>query len=197
MENTTIVIIDDNLPTDDPLVFELEDKYKYVKLFAHSQAGLDFIVENLSKKIIVVLDISFSANEKNGHEILDLIRQQSKLIPVIIWSAKDAKTGEDFTDFINNQALFYVKQTSTTKEILNRIHDANKRLKLDIATAIEEWLEQQDNKDQAMIYHGNGNIYNANNLIKEIRNQSQVGQEIEENMIKLTIDLLFRKKEKV
>ena len=191
-EKTVVVIIDDNLKTDDPLIVELNLIFSDVKLFEHSEDGLNYVKNNLIKRMVVVLDINFSPSEINGHEVLELIRKDSKLIPVIIWSAKDFSTGEDFTDFINNQAMFYVKQTSSTEEILGKIKEANRLLKLDVATAIEEWLEEQENKDQILLLHGNGEQYSANDLINEIRKQTLVGQEIEENMLKLTIDLLFR-----
>ena len=73
----------------------------------------------------------------------------------------------------------------------------SKKQCIDVAKAIEEWLEAQDNKDQVMIYHGNGNSYTPADLIEEIRQQTDVGQEIQENMLKLTIDLIFRTVEKI
>lgn len=196
-EDSIVVIIDDNLKKDDPLIIELSMLFNDVKLFVHSGDGLKYVKDNLTKRMVVVLDINFSPSEINGHVVLELIRKESKLIPVIIWSAKDFSTGEDFTDFINNQAMFYVKQTSSTQEILGKIQEANRLLKLDVATAIEEWLEVQENKDQILILHGNGEQYSANKLINEIRKQTVIGQEIEENMLKLTIDLLFRQKENI
>ena len=196
-EDSIVVIIDDNLKADDPLIVELHLLFNDVKLFEHSEDGLNYVKENLTKRMVVVLDINFSPSEINGHEVLELIRQDSKLIPVIIWSAKDFSTGEDFTDFINNQAMFYVKQTSSLEEILDKIKEANHLLKLDVATAMEEWLEEQEDKNQILLLHGNGEQYSANDLINEIRKQTVIGQEIEENMLKLTIDLLFRQKENI
>ncbi len=197
MDKTNIIIIDDNLQDDDPLIVELGIIYQDIKLFQHSQKGVNFILENLTKRMIVVLDINLGTGEINGHEVLNLVRQQTKLIPIIIWSAKDSFNVQDMSDFINNNAMFFVSQTSSSKEILTRISEANKLLKLDVATAIEEWLELQGNKEQSMIAHGNGNTYSVSDLINEIRQQTDVGQEIQENMLKLTIDLLFRNKEQV
>jgi len=197
MDKTKIIIIDDNLKKDDPLMIELGMKFQDIKLFEHSQDGINFIINNLTERMIVILDINFSPGEINGHEVLNLVRKQTKLIPIIIWSAKDSFGVQDVTDFVNNHAMFYVSQTSSSDEILTRVDAANKILKLDVATAIEEWLELQDNKNQTMIAHGNGQEYSANDLINEIRKQTDVGQEIQENMLMLTIDLLFRKKEQI
>lgn len=195
MENLEIIIIDDNLPEYDPLIFELKQIYPTVKLFKHSKEGKEYILSNLSTLMIVILDINFSPNEQNGHQVLESIRTQDKLIPVIIWSAKDG-SDDDFTDFINNHALFYVKQTAETQEIIDRVDEAYHILKLDVATAIEIWLEKQDSKEKKLLVTSEGS-YSATDLIKEIRLQSPIGQKIEENILKLTIDRLFREKESI
>ncbi len=197
MDNTKIVIIDDNLKKDDPLMVELGVFFQNVILFEHFKNGLDYIIKNLKERMIVVLDLTFSHGDIDGNEVLKLIREETKLIPIILWTARDDFKRNDVINFINNNAMFFVKRTSPTEEILERINQANKMLKLDVATAIEEWFEVQDNKDQVMIVHGNGNSYTPANLIDEIRNQTDVGQEIQENMLKLTIDLLFRGVEEI
>lgn len=196
MKRPEIVIIDDNLPQGDPLIVKLEMAEYNVKLFQHSQDGLDYILNNMQKEQIVILDINFASGELNGHEVIKKIREQNKLIPVIIWSAK---TGEevDFTDFVNNHALYYVKQTGNTPEIIKSIEDAYHYLQLDIATAMENWFERQDDQEQILSIGLDGKRYSAKDLIKEIRMQTEEGRRIEKSIINLTIDLLFRNKESV
>jgi DNA-binding response OmpR family regulator len=193
-----IIVIDDNLNTEDPLIVELGMEYKdeNIKLFTKSEEGLSYLKENLNKELIVILDINFPHTEKNGHEVLAEIRQHNKLIPVIIWSAKDG-SADDFTDFINNHALFYVKQTGTTEEIIDRVKDAKHRLNLDVATAIENWLKQQEDKTQTLMVSGESDPLSVNDLIKEIRLETEKGQKIEESILRLTISLLFRSKESI
>jgi type IV pilus biogenesis protein CpaD/CtpE len=70
-------------------------------------------------------------------------------------------------------------------------------LKTDLATAIEEWLEVREDKEQVLTYSGNGKSYTANDLIKEIREQSEDGIQIQEKIMKLSVDLLFRNCERV
>lgn len=196
MSEVEIIIIDDQLADNAPLLVVLKMKYSIVKLFKKPEDGLDYILGNLVKKMIVILDINLGVNKMSGHTILAKIREQNKLIPVIIWSAKNGSE-EDFTDFVNNHALFYVKQTDDYKEIVRKVKDAEHRLNLDVATAMENWLLQQDNKDEKMIVMGNGRSYSANELISEIRLETEDGQKISEDVVKLTIDLLFRKRENI
>lgn len=196
MSQPEIIVLDDNLPENDPLLLELRLIYDTCKVFKHSQDGLDCILNSLQKKLVVVLDINFANGEKNGHEILKEIREHNKLIPVIIWSVRNG-ISDDFSDFINNHALYYVNKTEHTDVILKRIEDANHHLQLDIATAIESWLSVQDNKDQVISVDAGGKEYSANDLMAEIRMQTSEGRKIEEGIIQLTIDLLFRKKETI
>jgi len=193
-----IIAIDDNLDEDAPIIVELGILYgdQNIKLFSRSNDGLDYIKKNLHKKLIVILDINFPADEKNGHEVLEEIRKYDKLIPVIIWSAMDGST-DNFTDFINNHALFYVNQTEEYAVIIDKVKEAEHRLNLDVATAIENWLYKQDNKDKTIMISGDNESYTANDLINAIRMQTEKGRKLEENILKLTISLLFRGKEKI
>lgn len=193
-----IIVIDDNLESNAPLVIKLGMEYgdENIKLFSNSNDGLDYIKANLIKELIVILDINFPPAEKNGHEVLAEIRNHNKLIPVIIWSAKDGSE-EDFTDFINNHALFYVKQTDTYSEIVARVKEAEHRLKLDVATAIETWLNQQDDKEQVLFVSGSNKKITARELIEMIRLETDEGLKLEESILKLTISLLFRQKENI
>lgn len=63
-----------------------------------------------------------------------------------------------------------------------------------VAEAIKSWLSQQDDKTRTIMVNGNKS-YSAQDLITEIENQTTVGKELEQSIIELTIDLLFRKKE--
>lgn len=196
-KNTEIIIIDDVLPTNDPLIKVLgREGFKDIKLFSHSQEGIDYIFKYIENDFIVILDINFPGGEKNGEEVLAEIRKHNKLIPVIIWSAKDG-TEYDFTSFINNHALYYVKQATSYKEILKRVNDAFHYLQLDIASAIERWLNEQEDKEQILSIDSDGNNYSARDLMKEIRMQSSEGRKIEKEIIELTIDLLFRERVKL
>ncbi len=193
-----IIVIDDNLKITSPLIVALGIAYgdSFIKLFNKSSDGLEYIKNNLTKRLIVVLDIGFGAGEKNGREILSDIREYNKLIPVIVWSAVEI-VGDEFLEFINNHALYYEKKTVSYKKIIERIKEAEHKLSLDVSTAMEEWLEEQEDKQQIMMIRENGKSYTAEELIKQIRLETDFGQRVESNILKLTIDLLFRKKENI
>jgi len=194
--NTHIVIIDDNLFQDDPLIFELETKYGQtnIHLFRDSQDGLTYLLDHLDQCMVVLLDIQFPKIEKNGHVILQELRDKTELIPVIIWSASDGKL-DDFTDFIKNHAFSFVKKGADTEEIISELEKATLAISTSVDNAIAQWLEKQDNKDSIMLVSKSGKKYTANQLIEEIRKQTDEGKHLTSSINKLTIDLLFRGKE--
>ncbi len=65
-----------------------------------------------------------------------------------------------------------------------------------ISQAIADWLDSQEDKDQTIMASCGGR-YTATDLIREIEDESEVGKKLEDDITKLTIDLLFRKREKL
>jgi len=196
-KDISIVIIEDNETLKSGgLIWELEDIYKAVHFFVKPDDGLKFIKDNLKELFIILLDISFPANEKNGHKILEEIRELSKNIPVILWSGIN-EYDETFSDFINNGANAYLKKDATTEEALKIINNVTITLKMSIDKAIEEWIEIQE-KDERMkpylITAKNGKTYTLNQILEEIRKQTPFGMEFAKDLNMLTIDLLLRGK---
>jgi DNA-binding NtrC family response regulator len=196
MINTHIIIIEDNIQNNDPLIFELEQKYgkEHIHLFTDSQEGLNYLMSNLKQRMVVLLDIKLPG--KDGHIILDELRAKTELIPVIIWSALNGKI-HDFTDFIKNHAFSFLSKGADTKEIISELEKAIRFTSTSIDVAIEQWLEKQDEKDNIMLATKSGKSYSANQLIEEIRKQTDEGKHLVNNINKLTLDLLFRGKEQI
>jgi DNA-binding NtrC family response regulator len=198
--NPYIVIIDDDLPSNDPLIFELEKKYGQfnVSLLRNYDEGLSYLLSHLEQRLIVLLDIRLSEkdSEKNGHALLQALRNKTELVPVVILSACNGKQ-DDFTDFVKNHAFDVIPKGSDPDEIIAVLEEARLATSTNIDIAIEQWLEKQDNKDATILMSKSGKSYTANQLIEEIRKQTDEGKRLVNNINKLTIDLLFRGKEEI
>ncbi|MDI1257112.1 MAG: response regulator [Flavobacterium sp.] len=194
----SIVIIDDNQKLeDDSLVWELKDRYgeENVTFLSDPVAGLQFVKDNLNKNIIVLLDIQFPANNIDGHKLLSDIRNSSELIPVILWSGID-ENKEAFSDFINNHAFGFISKTATTAEAMKIIDKAEEFFKTNLDNSIEDWIIAKDeDKDKPIFITSDGQSYSLNEILHEIRMQSEVGKSFSRRLNELTIDLLLRKKE--
>ncbi|WKL47033.1 response regulator [Flavobacterium pectinovorum] len=193
----TFVVIDDTISIKEhPLLYTLEDKYKNVEFFLKPEDGLNFITSHLELNMIVLLDIQFSATDiENGHSILKKISDRSELIPVILWSGIN-ETEESFSDFINNNAFGFISKDATIQESFILIDKALTFLKTNLDNIIEDWIIQKDEDKNVPIYMtSNGKEFSLNDILKEIRTQSEIGKDFSRKLNSLTIDLLLRKKE--
>ena len=199
--DATIVIIDDDKALDNPdsgLMIELNMNFESIRFFYKQKDGLKYIESNLDKRIIVLLDLGFPSGTPSGHEILESIREVSFLIPVLIWSGVD-EDKESFADLINNRAYAFLNKNASTEEIIGKLKEAYNYADNDISIALEEWIiaHSVEQKEKPYLLTIDGNQLSLNELLNEIRMQSNTGKYFSKNLSKLTIDLLTRNKEKL
>ena len=82
---TKIIIIDDELRSNAPLIVFLQQHFEKVELYKNASDGIKKIENNLVEKTILILDMKLSGNE-DGYSALTELRKLSYLIPVIIWT---------------------------------------------------------------------------------------------------------------
>ncbi len=197
--NAIVVIIDDDKDLESSkrgFFIELRMEFKEVRVFDTPSEGIEFIQNNLQERILVLLDIGFPANLPNGHIIMDSIRSFSFLIPVIIWSGVD-QTAEPFADFINNKAFAFLSKVASNEDIVNKLKEAYKFADHDVSVALEDWIATHSEEERAKPYmlSVDGKELSLNDILKEIRLQTDTGKQFSKKLTKLTIDLLIRKKE--
>ena len=195
----TFVVIDDTISIKEhPLLYTLEDRGFNILFFLKPEEGLDFIMNHLELNMIVLLDIQFSTTDiENGHSILKKINEKSELIPVILWSGIN-ETEESFSDFINNNASGFIRKDSTIQESLVVIEKALNFLKTSLDNIIEDWIIQKpEDKDIPVFFTANGLSLSLNQILYEIRNQTDLGKSFSKKLNQLTIHLLLRKLEKL
>ncbi len=199
--DATIVIIDDDKALNNPdsgFMIELNMNFESIQFFYKQEDGLEYIKANLNKRIIVLLDLGFPSGTPNGHAILESIRETSFLIPVLIWSGVD-EDKESFADLINNRAYAFLNKNASTEEIIGKLKEAYNYADNDISIALEEWIvaHSDEQKEKPYLLTVDGRQLSLNELLNEIRMQSNTGKYFSKNLSKLTIDLLTRNKEKL
>jgi DNA-binding NtrC family response regulator len=195
--NTNIIIIDDEPElTEHELVFELKLLYEKVEIFAKPNDGIEYIKAHIGEKSIVILDYKFDSYA-NGSHILEAIRGESKVIPVILWTANADKIHE-FVDIANNK-IYKILHKSPYEPVLKTVQDAENELNTSVEGALEEWIAMQDadDLDKPYLITANGRAYTLNDLLKEIRLQTPFGTQVQKDLLMLTIDLLIRNKEQL
>jgi DNA polymerase III delta subunit len=203
MNNTEIVIIDDSFDMFDPLVVELREHFPEANVTAinNPDEGLKFVLDNLSKKIIVLLDYNFKTGQPKGHDVLLKIREATSLVYVIIMTAKQFSTipHTELVDFVNNDALAVVQNTVDTAEILKLVSKAAQQLSVRVDCVLEQWISNHSEDEQNAPYltTTTGETYTLKDILKEIRQQSAFGQKMERNIMMLAVDLLTRGKKQI
>lgn len=188
-----VIIIDDKIKEDKPLIIKLKQKYDEIKIFNISDEGLNYLKENLHKKMIVLLDLCFPSGESTGHDLLNEIKKMSKLVPIIIWSAADVQS-EEYIDFINANAFAFLQQVTTIQHIIDKIVEAESWLDLQVASVLEDWINLHSDVERKNPYFfkKDGKSYSLDQALIEIRNRSDVGLFFEKGIIKLAIELLAK-----
>lgn len=193
---TNIIVIDDDERIENhPLLVKLRQLYNNVEILSSPKEGTDYVATHLDQRNIIILDYKFDADRSTGRDVLEKIRQISKLIPVIIWTANGDRLTE-IADFVNYKA-YAILNKSPYEPVLESVSRADKELNNSLEGAIEEWVLLQDKNelDKPYMINANGKSYSLRDILREVREQTPFGQRIEKDLIMLTIDLLIRNKE--
>jgi DNA-binding NtrC family response regulator len=203
MNNTEIVIIDDNFDMFDPLVVELRENFPEanISVINNPEEGLNFVLARLSKKIIVLLDYNFRTGQPKGHDILLKIREKTSLVYVIIMTAKQFSTipHEELVDFVNNDALAVVQNTVDTADVVKLVAKAEQQLSVRVDCVLEQWISNHSEEEQNQPYltTTSGETYTLKDILNAIRQRTEFGQKMERNIMMLAVDLLTRGKKQI
>jgi hypothetical protein len=195
-----IVIIDDNIigADDEPYVFELERIYgkENIHIFQNPTEGTKFIENNLSHKMIVLLDIMFG-KAPLGFKVFEDIKNRTSLVCFILMTGNIEKLeNKQLVKLVNGHAWHIADRDESTENILKIVENAENEMSTRIDAALEEWITQLDEteKNKPIIAMRNGQEWSLNDMLQEIRIQSPEGMRLEKNIIMLTLDLITRGK---
>ena len=198
-----IIVIDDNLKETDPLLVQLKLTFKEAEivLIRNAKDGLDYILNNLNNKMIVLLDYDMGANEPNGTEIFTRIREKTSLLYVIIITAKliDEITHKELVTYINKDALAIIDKTVSLEEKIKVVQNAAHSLDVRVDSILEQWVIKHSKYEQDEPYMTtvSGKVYTLKEVLTEIRQGTDLGKSLERKILLLAIDLLTRGKKQI
>lgn len=196
-----IIIIDDEMPSDYPLLKKLREKYEEenVHLFAKPNEGIDYIEANLSKKMIVLLDIMFNKISL-GFKVFEEITNKTSLVSFIIMTGSPEHiTHKEYRQLINNHAWYFIQRDDSAKEILKIIEKAEQHILSRVDGALEEWILAHNffTREQPYLKFADGSTMSLNDVLKEIRLQTKFGLEMQQNILDLAINRLHKETQKL
>ena len=191
--NFEIIIIDDNMKSSDPFVHRLEKVFQDARviLFPDVRESLDYIFDNLSKKLIVFLDCKFDTGLQ-GIDGLKRIREKTSLLYIVMMSANSLlqQPVDDIIEMINNKGIYFINNADMRKaeEIVERI---KYNWNTDFDCVLEQWiLQHEEEADKPFVYRGK-ECYTLRKILDEVRRQTGFGKDI---MYKSTIQSLLDSK---
>jgi len=198
---TKIIIIHDDLLVTSPLVVQLKMQHgeEDVLLFRHSHEGLNYVLNNLGQKMVVLLDKNFyDGKEMSGLEVFKEIRKKTSLVYVILTTVSriNEMAENDLKTLINNDLFAFEPFNSDYREIIVLIDDAIQKLEVRVDAVLEDWILQQDHEKRSKPYlkTQDGKVYTLNEILDSIRHQTDIGKQMEKNILKLAVNLLTRQK---
>jgi DNA-binding NtrC family response regulator len=205
MENSklNIIIIDDNLKETEPFVVELKLTFKEakIKLINNAKDGLDYVLNNLTKKMIVLLDYDLGANEPNGTEIFIKIRKKTSLLYMIIITAKliDNIPVRELATYINKDALAIIDKTASLKDKIEIVQNAAHSIDVRVDSILEQWVLKHSKYEpnEPYLTTVSGQTYTLKEILTEIRQGTDLGKSLERKILLLAIDLLTRGKKQI
>jgi DNA-binding NtrC family response regulator len=200
-KNTKIIVIDDLLSEGDIRIKMLKRSFGEDNVFLRKtpQDGVNFVKEFTIDKLIVVLDYQFGENQPTGHWVLEQIREESYVIPVILMTENaNNLIQSEFPDFINEK-VFAFADKSDYRDLVKKVTEANIELNTQVEVALEEWIERHspEDKEKPYLTMRSGETYTLNHILKEIRKQTEFGQKMERKILNLAIELLANNVQKL
>ena len=186
---TKIYIVDDELKSNHPVRVKLEQSFCEVKLFKKASDALSSIKESLGSKIILLLDLKLSGGE-SGYRTLASLRDLSYQIPVIVWTGLDKKTTEFFS-LINLKTYAIRDKVESTDNMVELVKQADADMSYSLSNALERWImAQPGNHDEIFAVSTNGESFSLNQMLDEVRKDTQKGKEFTQDLVNLTIELM-------
>ncbi len=196
-----IIVIHDDIADNSPIMVMLKVNHgeDNVLLFKHSQDGLDYVLENLGSKMIVLLDKNFKeARDISGIRVFEKIKEKTSLVYIILISVSNiSELDDDELKMLINKDLFKFESFTTDyTTILGLVDEALLNLSLRIDCVIEEWIMKHPDeaRNKPLIKNKEGISFTMNEVLESIRKQGEVGVDFERSLLKLAIEIFSRQK---
>ena len=200
-----IVIIDDDLQfITKPLYEELVDIYGQNNIIWKEtpEEGLTYLESNLTKRTVVILDYYFGQhNRYNGLDWFQPLQDKSKLLYIILNTSHeiDIIPREQLKYCINNHLMSLVDKTDGYTKTLSEVEKAIGYLNNRVDCILEEWILRHEffTREKPYMKDSTGKNISLNDVLQEIRQDTDFGREMSSKIISTAISLLQRDIDKI
>ncbi len=191
--NFNIVIVDDTMGEEDPLVVELKLDFPeaIVTYFNGVKNAMSFVEKHMSERIIIFMDCRFGSVWQGVDAILEL-REKTSLIYVVMMSANNlSQLGGDYiAALINADNIFFIRNTDVdgAKEKVRQIQNL---WKSQFDCILERWLlKHPENSNKEAFRESDDKKYTWADILRELRLRTAIGRSFEQVLNEYYIDQL-------
>lgn len=199
----TAVFIDDCLMKTDAFVQSIRKacsiKPNDLHVYQDPNEGLEYVLKNLSARMIVFIDWNFGSSKEKGIDLLRVVREMTSLLYVVIMSANSLRqnvgSDKDIIEMINQDNIFYLdRSNSDVGRVKSIVGEIRKQWTTKFDCILEEWLVRhpEDNYKEAFTDVAEGKTYTWADILPELRRQSEIGKSFEGRIHSYYIDFLNR-----
>ncbi len=182
------MFIDDNMRegNDDPFVravAKLVVGEAKISVFLDSKKGLDYVLNNLSHRMIVFLDCKFDGYDMQGIDVLKKIRERTSLLYVVMMSANnvDTMSKDAIIEMINEEFIsFFDRNNGTAKDACYLIENIKKLWNVRFDCVLESWINRHpEDADKCVYKELGGKSYTWSDILDSLRKQTEPGKSFE------------------
>lgn len=178
-----LVFIDDNMKdgVSDAFVRAIGKKIPeaVVSVFTNPDNGLKFIMANMNSQLIAFIDCKFDGYVRQGIDILKEIRKKTSLLYIVMMSANNLKQIEvaDIVSMINEDFIwFYDRNNGSVEDACSLIQHITQYWSSRFDCVLERWLLRHPEDLQKIAFtQVSGESYTWNQILSELRLQTEVG----------------------
>lgn len=178
-----IVVVDDSMDKNDPLVVELTLDFPdaTVSFFEHIEHAMKFVEDHMSERIIIFMDCLFGSAWKGVEAVLKL-REKTSLIYVVMMSANNPNTftSELVTALINTDNIYFIRNTDV-EGAKTKVKQIQSLWKSQFDCILERWLvKHPENEDKEAYRVAGGKSFTWADILRELRLRTEVGRSYEQ-----------------
>jgi hypothetical protein len=192
-----IITIDDDLRFKErPLFEELVELYGEENVIWKEtpKDGLEYLEKTLTMRSIVILDYHFGEKKANGLNWIKPLQEMSSLLYIIVNTSHELDTisREELKGCINNHLMALVDKTDGYEKTILEVKNAIKQLNNRIDCILEEWILRHEffTREKPYMKDENGNLISMNDVLNNIRMDTDLGKLMLSNIISTAISLL-------
>ncbi len=195
MSEFSIIFIDDNFNAMSTLVQTMSVEFPQAdvsRIFNDPDKGVQYVLDNLDKQMIVFVDWNYKGTTKKGLSVLRSIRERTSLLYVVMMSAnqiiQNGVQNSEVIEMMNEDNFyFYDSSTKDDADAVTLVKTILGKWESNFDCVLEQWLLRHPEDNGKVIISQRGVDYTWSDILKEVRMQTQFGRDFERRANQSTI----------